>query len=207
MVEPLSRLWGLELLRYVNSKLAEPYFTNNEQDDELIEKREGLIRCLLDMEFKVIVGNDCNVLADGRDLRELIAFRLPYDDPSGLEPVSVFEVLAALAKKYSRELLSDSNLPVFDSWLFNLGVMPEQCGHMNVREYKGFVTVVLSAFVNRNYTEDEPMGWIFPVPKPRNWPADVDLWMQANEYCIQVDDKKLEDYTNKGMLRYPGFDF
>lgn len=132
---------------------------------------------MYNMPFKSYLEKDDARVADGLSLRKDYKGADPLSDS---DPVSVLEVIIALAIRMEIEYVSDLNTyrirETFLRLIDNLGLLKIS--------NKGKARLILNNFVNRTYRPNG-VGGLFPMKNTVRDQREVDLWSQMNEYISE----------------------
>lgn len=144
-----------------------------------------LLYILHTTEFVWVILGDKNRAEDGCELREdfLREARLGKDPHWFDEPVSVFEVLIAFAKRASFQ----TDIPVRDwFWAFmnNLGL--DEFRRVTDSDIP-VIEEILHVFIWRTYDQNGN-GGLFPMRRPKRDQREVEIWYQ---FCEYIEDQGL----------------
>lgn len=141
----------------------------------------SLLEYLYNTEFASQHPMDQNRIVDGEKLR--------YDfyEKSGIvagmhnnQPVSVLEVLIALAERMNKVVEDDKNRAPEFFWMMidNLGMSTLR----NDMFYPRYVNMRLAVLYDHDYERDGSGGALFVINDPNHDMRDADLWYQAMWY-------------------------
>lgn len=138
-----------------------------------------LMNYLLLYPFTVIIPFDQNRVLDAKALRD------GYGLYNG--PISVLEVLIALAIRMDREFVGYPGSPnpqiMFWEFLSNLGLTRfDDTHYYSTEQIK--VSTIVKRFVNRLYDQNG-VGGIFPLHRTDRDQRQLELWSQMNEYIME----------------------
>lgn len=150
----------------------------------------SLIQKLNSREFYSIIIMDDNRAQDGYDLRYIFASENNIPEPVvaseiDIDPVSVLEVMLAMAYRCFTQILDSSSgdnlIPViFMDMIESLGL--KDMDDYNYDEFK--VDKAIDILIERQYNPNGS-GGLFTVDNPLKDMRDVELWMQCMWYINQ----------------------
>lgn len=149
------------------------------------ENHSLLLYKLFKKEFYWSVVFDDDRAADAKDLRKTYLDMLCSDDLTGMEYVSVLEVIISMAISCEDNLMNDRKLgdrtgEWFWMMIRNLGLLPFSDDKWSERA-ENEVSIKLDIWLNRCY-EFDGKGGLFPLKKCHRDQRKVDLWSQLQEY-------------------------
>ena len=168
----IHNLWSDYLIWIENT-----YYIDKKGYDMLLDE-------LLNSPFEAIIDRDNNRIDDGEGIRNR------YLSENGISggfidhPISVLEVLVALACRIDSEYIGNPNDPhpesLFWEMIYNLGLNKFDNRHFNGDK----IYDILSIFVTREYDFDGN-GGLFPLKYPKNDQRCVEIWRQCMAYLSE----------------------
>ena len=149
-----------------------------------------LLRMMCDIPFEVVLDQDINRLEDGRYLRNHFFLDNGIVGDFTDKPVSVLEVLIALADRIDTEYIGNPSDPrpdiIFWEFLYNLGLNTAafQDNRIKYPSNKYRFESIINNFIFRNYAVDG-RGGIFPLKNVNFDVADMELWEQMQAYLSE----------------------
>lgn len=149
-----------------------------------------LLHFMFDTPFEVVLDRDENRLEDGRYLRNHFFLDNGIVGDFTDKPVSVLEVLIALADRIDTEYLGNPSDPrpdiIFWEFLCNLGLNTSafQDNRIEYPSNKYRFESIINTFMYRNYAIDG-QGGIFPLKNVNFDVADMELWEQMQAYLSE----------------------
>ena len=147
-----------------------------------------LFHKLFTTEFYWVVPFDEDRAKDAKDLRKTYLDLVGTDDCTGLDYISVFEVLIALSIMCEDQLMGDPEYgdrtgDWFWMMVTNLGLQVYSDANWTL-ESENDVAYIVDIFLSRRYTYTG-IGGLFPLQICNNDQRKIDLWMQLNAYLIE----------------------
>lgn len=147
-----------------------------------------LFHKLFTTEFYWIVDFDDDRAKDAKDLRKRYLTMVESDDNTGLDYVSVFEVLIALSIACEDQLMAD---PAYGDrtgvwfWMMitNLGLQVYSDDKWSL-DSENDVAYLLDIFLSRKYSYTG-IGGLFPLQICSRDQRKVDLWFQLQGYLME----------------------
>ena len=140
-----------------------------------------LINQLSESPFEAILDRDLNRLYDGENLRRHFLSENGIHGDFCSHPVSILEVLIALAVRIDDEYTGNPNNPrpdlVFWEMICNLGLDKYDDKHYNYDE----VYNILGIWIERKFDKNG-VGSPFPVYKTYTDQRKIELWLQMTSY-------------------------
>lgn len=152
-----------------------------------IENYTDILELMFDMDFTWSIENDANRASDGLNLRyEYVNVEGGYWCESlDLKPVSVLEVLIALAQNWEHEItydfkLGDRSAEWFWTMIKNLGLL-----EMTNFEFEPDICVlILKDWLERKF-DRYGGGSPFPVKHGRGDQRKVEIWLQLQQFVME----------------------
>lgn len=143
-----------------------------------------LLNELLNSQFIFVLERDANRMEDGAYLRDQYFMENGISGSFLDRPISILEVLLALAIRIDNEYVGSPNDPrpdmIFWEFLSNLRLTEYQDSRFNVRK----IHEILDFWMYRRYKYDGN-GGIFPLKNPKNDQKKVELWDQTMAYLTE----------------------
>lgn len=141
----------------------------------------NLIDQLINSPFEVVLDRDLNRISDGEDLRGKFLMENGLNGTFYNHPVSVLEVLIALAARVDGEYLGNPNDPrpdiLFWEMICNLGL-----DKFDDKKYDSeAVFEILDVWIGRKFDKNG-VGSPFPVGKNIHDQRKIEMWMQMTAY-------------------------
>ena len=145
----------------------------------------NLIDQLMNTPFAAILERDNNRISDGEDLRGCFLMKNGINGNFYGHPVSVLEVLIALAARVDGEYLGNPNDPRPDIFFW------EMICNLNLDRFtdkmydKWAVGEILDVWIGRKFDKNG-FGSPFPLPKTYTDQRKIEMWMQVTGYINAI---------------------
>lgn len=146
---------------------------------------------LFEREFTWIIDEDSRRADDvislrGRYLAEEGKESEDFAEDLLIRPVSVFEVLVALAIRIETDIMGEpgNDHPEKWFWMFmeNLGLKSITDAKFRKSPMKEHVRDSIDIFLEREYSKNGSNGGLFPLEKPHSDQRDEEIWVQMQSY-------------------------
>lgn len=157
--------------------------------------RTRLFQYLADYPFEVVIKMDENRVCDAIDMRSDFILEFCDDHPlvsdmdPSIHPISLLEILAVMASMIENDIMWNPDVPDrrhirFDEMLRNAGLDIFDDGHWGTYGGELEVEPICDRIVRRKYGTDGK-GGLFPLDDPQKNQRRLELWYQANAYCME----------------------